>query len=84
MVQLVLVALGIVGNLLLGAISVYTSGLHNDLKEIEAIARTGAANAALIARDVDNLAKWSNDEINRIKERLRRMNDNQPYMTPRR
>jgi len=82
--QLALIILGIIGNLFLGAISIYASRLQQDVIEIEAIARTGAANAALLGRDVENLAKWTREEIQQIRERLRRMNDDQPYRTPRR
>ena len=73
--QLVLIILGIIGNLFLGAISVYTSRLQSNLDEIEGIARTSATNASLIARDVDNLTKWSVEEIREIKNRVRRIED---------
>ena len=74
-IQLAIVILGIIGNLLLGSITIYASRFQSDLIEIEAIARTGASNAALLARDVDNLTKWSVEEIRGIKERLRRIDD---------
>jgi len=71
--QLILIALGVVGNLLLGAITAYTSRLQQDLVEIEAIARTGATNSALLARDVEHLARWTTEEIRELKDRLRRI-----------
>lgn len=71
--QALLIILGVVANLFLGALTLYASRLADDIKAIEAVARTGAANAAILGRDVDNLSKWTTDEIKYAKQRLDRL-----------
>ena len=69
--KILLLVLGAVANLLLGFITLYVSILSTDIGQIEAIARTGAANSTLLAKDVDILTKWTVEEIRELKERIR-------------
>lgn len=82
--KILFLVLGGLANLLLGFITLYVSRLANDISVIEGIARAGAANSALIARDVENLSKWTVDEVRELKERVRKVeNDIRPFNTQR-
>ncbi len=69
--QIFLLVLGLIANLLIGAVTFYIARLSTDIDKIADIARTGSANVSLLGRDVENLAKWSAERINDLEQRVR-------------